>query len=88
MAGSSLNIYSQVGLIILVGIAAKNGILIVEFANQLRDQGRSIREAIIESSTPAPAADHHDLDRGGGFGAMPLVVWGRGGRRAAARASA
>ena len=51
MAGSSLNIYSQIGLIILIGVAAKNGILIVEFANQLRDQGRSIQQAIIESST-------------------------------------
>jgi multidrug efflux pump len=50
MSGSSLNTYSQVGLIILIGIAAKNGILIVEFANQLRDQGRSVTEAIIESA--------------------------------------
>ena len=48
--GSTVNTYSQVGLIILVGIAAKNGILIVEFANQLRDQGRAIREAVIESA--------------------------------------
>ncbi len=47
--GSTLNIYSQVGIIILVGISAKNGILIVEFANQLRDEGRSIDEAILES---------------------------------------
>ena len=38
--GMSLNIYSQIGLVMLVGIMAKNGILIVEFANQLRDRGR------------------------------------------------
>lgn len=50
MAGSTLNIYSQIGLIILVGIATKNGILIVEFANQLRDEGRGVREAIIEAA--------------------------------------
>lgn len=47
MAGSSLNIYSQIGLIILVGLAAKNGILIVEFANQLRDQGMELAEATL-----------------------------------------
>ena len=50
ISGSTLNTYSQIGLIMLVGIAAKNGILIVEFANQLRDEGRSVRDAIIESS--------------------------------------
>ena len=48
--GSSLNIYSQIGMVILIGIAAKNGILIVEFANQLRDQGMEFSEALIESS--------------------------------------
>jgi multidrug efflux pump len=49
-AGFTLNIYSQIGLIILVALAAKNGILIVEFANQLRDEGKSARDAIVESA--------------------------------------
>jgi multidrug efflux pump len=74
MAGSSLNIYSQIGLIILIGVAAKNGILIVEFANQLRDQGRSIHDAIIESSTlrlrPIIMTSIATA-----FGALPLVLW-------------
>ena len=74
MAGSSLNIYSQIGLIILIGIAAKNGILIVEFANQLRDQGRSIKEAIVESSAlrlrPIIMTSIATA-----FGALPLVLW-------------
>ncbi|WP_429910871.1 efflux RND transporter permease subunit [Glycocaulis sp.] len=50
MAGSSLNIYSQIGLIILVGLAAKNGILIVEFANQMREEGMSVAEATLEAA--------------------------------------
>jgi multidrug efflux pump len=78
VAGSTINTYSQVGLIILVGIAAKNGILIVEFANQLRDEGLSIREAVIESAslrlrpiimTSISAA----------AGAVPLIMWGGAG---------
>ncbi|WP_417345475.1 efflux RND transporter permease subunit [Ferrimonas sp.] len=48
--GQSLNIYSEIGVIMLVGLAAKNGILIVEFANQLRDQGIKFEEAIIEAA--------------------------------------
>ncbi|HEX5775356.1 MAG TPA: efflux RND transporter permease subunit, partial [Caulobacteraceae bacterium] len=78
LTGNSINTYSQIGLIILIGIAAKNGILIVEFANQLRDQGREIREAVIEAAslrlrpiimTSVTAA----------FGSLPLILWGGAG---------
>lgn len=48
--GLSFNIYSQIGIIVLIGLAAKNGILIVEFANQLRDSGYEFREALVEAS--------------------------------------
>jgi HAE1 family hydrophobic/amphiphilic exporter-1 len=48
--GGSLNIYSEIGLVLVVGVMAKNGILIVEFANQLRDQGMSVATAIEEAS--------------------------------------
>lgn len=47
LTDGTLNIYTNIGLIILVGIASKNGILIVEFANQLRDEGREFRDALI-----------------------------------------
>ncbi|MCG8536488.1 MAG: efflux RND transporter permease subunit, partial [Pseudomonadales bacterium] len=50
ISGGTLNVYSQIGLIMLVGLASKNGILIVEFANQLRDQGVHFKEAIIEAT--------------------------------------
>ena len=74
MAGSSLNIYSQIGLIILVGVAAKNGILIVEFSNQLRDEGLTVREAVIEASAlrlrPIIMTSIATA-----FGALPLVLW-------------
>ena len=48
--GVSLNVYSQIGLVLLVGIMAKNGILIVEFANQLRDEGAEIADAIRDAT--------------------------------------
>jgi len=47
--GQSMNVYSQIGMVMLVGLAAKNGILIVEFANQLRDEGKPFDDAILES---------------------------------------
>ena len=49
--GSSVNIFSQIGAVMLIGIASKNGILIVEFANQLRDRGREFVDATIEAAT-------------------------------------
>jgi multidrug efflux pump len=49
--GQSLNIYSQIGLIMLVGLVTKNAILIVEFANQLRASGKQIAEAVVEAAT-------------------------------------
>ncbi len=47
---SSINVFSQIGAIMLIGLAAKNGILIVEFANQLRDRGQEFYSAIIEAA--------------------------------------
>jgi multidrug efflux pump len=48
---STINVYSQIGAVMLIGIASKNGILIVEFANQLRDQGRGFIDAITHSAS-------------------------------------
>ncbi|MFL5109777.1 MAG: efflux RND transporter permease subunit [Microvirga sp.] len=50
LTGQSLNIYSQIGMILLIGLMTKNGILIVEFANQLRQRGLKTRDAVIQSS--------------------------------------
>ena len=50
LAGGTLNVYSQIGLITLVGLISKHGILIVEFSNQLRQQGKPLREAVLEAS--------------------------------------
>jgi multidrug efflux pump len=49
--GEAVNVYSQVGMVMLIGLMAKNGILIVEFANQLRAQGHAVRAAAIEAAT-------------------------------------
>ena len=50
LSGGTLNVYSQIGLVTLVGLITKHGILIVEFANQLQEKGMAIKEAVIESS--------------------------------------
>lgn len=69
----SINVFSQIGCIMLIGLAAKNGILIVEFANQLRDRGAEFVEAVIESSAirlrPVLMTSLCTL-----FGAIPLLV--------------
>ena len=61
--GTSLNAYSQIGLVLLVGVMAKNGILIVEFANQLRDRGprRARGDRAGVQHPPAARHDDHDL---------------------------
>lgn len=50
ITGTSLNVYSQVGLVMLIGLIAKNGILLVEFADQRRDAGASVRDAIEDAA--------------------------------------
>ena len=71
--GSTINVFSQIGAIMLIGLAAKNGILIVEFANQLRDRGVEFGEAIIESATTRlrPVLMTSMCTA---FGAVPLVI--------------
>ncbi|UDL05043.1 efflux RND transporter permease subunit [Marinobacter sp. CA1] len=72
-SGISLNIYSQIGIIMLLGLMAKNGILMVEFANQLRDRGHSVQEAILQGSIlrfrPVLMTTISTV-----FGAVPLVL--------------
>ncbi|MFL0357707.1 efflux RND transporter permease subunit [Erythrobacter sp. GH1-10] len=50
LSGTSLNIYSQIGLVMLIGLMAKNGILMVEFADQRREEGAEVREAIADAA--------------------------------------
>jgi multidrug efflux pump len=49
--GQSLNLYSQIGCVLLIGLMAKNGILIVEFANQMRAQGLDVRAAVLAGAS-------------------------------------
>ena len=78
LTGQTINLYSQVGIVMLVGLAAKNGILIVEFANQLRDEGRQIAEAIrmaaVRRLRPILMTSIATV-----AGAVPLVVVGGAG---------
>ncbi|VXB01193.1 Multidrug transporter AcrB [Luteimonas sp. 9C] len=82
--GGTLNLFSQIGIVMLIGLAAKNGILIVEFANQLRDDGRGVREAITEAAAvrlrPILMTAAATI-----VGAVPLVV--AGGPGSASRAT-
>jgi multidrug efflux pump len=84
VTGGSLNLFSQIGIVMLVGLAAKNGILIVEFANQLRDEGLKVREAIVEAASvrlrPILMTSIATI-----MGAVPLVV--AGGPGSASRAT-
>jgi multidrug efflux pump subunit AcrB len=50
LSGMTINIFSQIAVILLIGIAAKNGVLIVEFANQLRDRGIEFTEAVVQAA--------------------------------------
>jgi multidrug efflux pump len=73
ITGASINLFSQIGAVMLIGLAAKNGILIVEFANQLRDRGVEFVEAVVESSVarlrPVLMTSLCSV-----FGALPLLI--------------
>jgi multidrug efflux pump len=73
LTSGSINVFSQIGCIMLIGLAAKNGILIVEFANQLRDRGIEFHEAVIEAAAirlrPVLMTSLCTI-----FGAVPLLI--------------
>ncbi len=73
LSGQTLNIYSQIAIIMLVGLAAKNGILVVEFANQLRAEGRAREDALLDAAAlrlrPIVMTSITTV-----MGAVPLVV--------------
>jgi multidrug efflux pump len=76
--GGSVNVFSQIGAILLIGLAAKNGVLIVEFTNQLRDRGMEFEEALLEASAirlrPILMTSASTT-----FGALPLLLAGGAG---------
>ncbi len=78
LTGQTINLYSQIGIVMLVGLAAKNGILIVEFANQIRDEGVGIAEAIRRAAArrlrPIMMTSIATV-----MGAVPLVTTGGAG---------
>ncbi len=80
LTGQTINLYSQIGIVMLVGLAAKNGILIVEFANQIRDEGVEIAEAIRRASArrlrPIMMTSIATV-----MGAVPLVITGGAGAK-------
>ncbi len=73
VVGSSLNVYSQIALVILIGLSAKNGILIVEFTNQLRKEGKKLEVAVVEAAVirlrPILMTSLSTI-----FGVMPLII--------------
>jgi hydrophobe/amphiphile efflux-1 (HAE1) family protein len=83
LSGTSLNIYSQIGLLLLVGVMAKNSILMVEFADQLRDAGRSVLQAAQEAAStrlrPIMMTMASTV-----LGAVPLVIGSGAGAEARA----
>ncbi len=73
VSGNSLNIYSQIGIVILIGLSAKNGILIIEFANQMRDEGYELYDALMRAAeTRLRPIIMTGLSTA--VGAMPLVL--------------
>ncbi len=84
LTGISINIFSQIGLVLLIGLMAKNGILVVEFADQLRAEGKSVRDAVAEAASVRLRPIVMTLISTV-FGAIPLII--SSGAGAEARAS-
>jgi multidrug efflux pump len=71
--GGTINVFSQIGAVLLIGLAAKNGVLIVEFANQLRDRGETFERALVDAACirlrPIVMTSASTT-----FGALPLLL--------------